>query len=95
MKEVKEIFESKTAGFIMSKGTKGNIIFSKKRDQAAKTGLFGGHKGMNFTLSCRVKLEPEEKELINRYKVEDYALTYRDVNGTSVPSETIWKLDNG
>jgi hypothetical protein len=45
-----------------------------RRDQAAKTGMFGGHKGMRFSLNCRVVLTPEESEIIERYKASDQVL---------------------
>jgi hypothetical protein len=46
-----------------------------RRDQAAKTGLFGGHKGMRFSLSCQVEISSDEQALIEKYKVHDYVLT--------------------
>jgi hypothetical protein len=49
-----------------------------KRDQKTQTGVFGGHKGMTFVLSCRVDLNPQEQELVSRYKAEMYPLTFTD-----------------
>ena len=49
-----------------------------KRDQKAQTGMFGGHKGMTFLLSCRVELTPEENQLVTTYKTETYPLTFTD-----------------
>ena len=34
-----------------------------RRDQAAKKGVFGGHKGMIFSLYCKVEISSEEQEL--------------------------------
>lgn len=45
-----------------------------KRNQADKKGLFGGNKGVDFTLSYKVELTPEEQELINKYKVQNEVL---------------------
>jgi hypothetical protein len=45
-----------------------------QRNQAAKTGFFGGHKGMRFSLVCRVALNPEEHQLIERYKAGEQVL---------------------
>jgi len=50
-----------------------------KRDQADVKGFFGGHKGVNFSLSIRVEITQEEKELIDRYKVGDYLLVSSDL----------------
>jgi len=47
-----------------------------KREQKEQKGMFGGHKGMTFLLSCRVELTPEERELIAKYKAEEQPLTY-------------------
>ena len=43
-----------------------------KRDQKAQTGMFGGHKGMTFLLTCRVVLTPQEQQLIEKYKADQY-----------------------
>ncbi len=53
-----------------------NMKLIIKRDQLAQKGIFGGHKGMKFLLSCRVELSPEEEALVEKYKVENYTLTY-------------------
>jgi len=45
-----------------------------KRNQADRKGLFGGHKGVNFTLSYRVELTPEENDLVQKYKVQNEVL---------------------
>jgi hypothetical protein len=67
-----------------------------RRDQEAKTGLLGGHKGMTFILSCRVELTPEEKALIAKYKADNEPLTYiKDKEGRSVPRYYVSTLVNG
>lgn len=45
-----------------------------KRNQADVKGLFGGHKGVNFSLHGRVEVTEAEKALISKYKVGDYIL---------------------
>ncbi|MCL5772854.1 MAG: hypothetical protein M1536_00545 [Firmicutes bacterium] len=67
-----------------------------KRDQVAQTGFFGGHKGMSFTLTCRVDLTEQEKALIAKYKAENYPLTFTGYHdGTQVPKDTISSLTQG
>lgn len=45
-----------------------------KRSQADVKGLFGGHKGVAFSLASRAEVTPEEAALIERYKVGDHVL---------------------
>lgn len=67
-----------------------------KRDQKAKTGIFGGHKGMSFVLSCRVELTPDERELIAKYKAEYHPLTFiTDRDGKEIPKWTVSNLLQG
>jgi len=66
-----------------------------RRDQAAKKGLLGGHKGMRFSLSCRVEISPEEDELIRKYKVHEYPLTWRETDRGNVPGLTVQDLTTG
>lgn len=66
-----------------------------RRDQAAKKGMFGGHKGMKFKLECRVELTDDEEQLVEQYKVHDHVLTWHTVNGQDVPGETISNLVRG
>jgi hypothetical protein len=42
-----------------------------KRDQAQQKGLFGGNKGVSFSVSFRVDFSSEEKALIEKYKLGD------------------------
>lgn len=66
-----------------------------RRDQAAKKGLFGGHKGMTFSLYCKVLLTEDEHALINKYIVDDYVLTWRDGDNGQYPGVTVRGLVNG
>ena len=66
-----------------------------RRDQSAKKGLFGGHKGMNFSLFCRVEISQEEQELINKYKVQEHVLTWREYQDSQVPGLTVQDLVQG
>ena len=67
-----------------------------KRDQQAQKGIFGGQKGMTFLLSYRVELSPEEEALVEKYKVEDYVLTYTtNRDGTKLPKDTVRRLMQG
>jgi hypothetical protein len=45
-----------------------------KRNQADVKGLFGGHKGVKFSLSGRCEISPNERSLIEKYKIGDYVL---------------------
>lgn len=45
-----------------------------KRNQADVKGLFGGHKGVNFSLVGRCSVTEAEKALIDKYKVGGYIL---------------------
>jgi len=66
-----------------------------RRDQKEQKGIFGGHKGMMFLLSCRVELTEEEKELIARYRAEEEPLTFKTVGDTQVPGLKIGDLVQG
>jgi hypothetical protein len=46
-----------------------------KRDQADMKGVFGGHKGVQFSLYYRLVLTPEEEQLVGRYKLDNHVLT--------------------
>ena len=45
-----------------------------KRNQADVKGFFGGHKGVNFSLSGRCDITSDEQALIAKYKVGEYNL---------------------
>lgn len=65
------------------------------RSQVARKGMLGGNKGVEFTLSCRLELTPEEAGLVAEYKLEAYPLTWRNINGARVPDDTISGLVAG
>ena len=50
-----------------------------KRDQAEKKGMFGGSKGMAFSLFGQCHITAEEKALIDKYQVERYPLTKKTI----------------
>lgn len=41
------------------------------RNQVDQKGLFGGHKGVSFSLNYKLDMSDEERELIAHYKVGD------------------------
>lgn len=53
------------------------------RDQSAKTGLLGGHKGMRFKLDAQLVLTPGEQELVKQYRMENTLLCSNDENSKS------------
>lgn len=65
------------------------------RSQADIKGFLGGHKGVSFTLSYRLELTSEEGELVERYQLLDYPLTWTDYQGTQMPDDTVGNLLNG
>ena len=66
-----------------------------RRDQAAKKGMFGGHKGMRFSLYCRVEISSEEQALIDKYKVQEHVLTWRETSNGQIPGMTVGDLTQG
>jgi hypothetical protein len=62
---------------------------SIKRSQQDVKGMLGGHKGVSFTLAYRLILTPEEQELVQRYKLEEYPITFTTYQGTQIPDDTI------
>ncbi len=65
------------------------------RSQAAMTGMFGGHKGVEFTLSYRLVLTAEEQTLVHEYRLEQYPLTWSTINGQRMPDDTIANMTQG
>ena len=65
------------------------------RSQQAQKGMLGGHKGVLFTLGYRLELTVEEGELVREYKLQDYPLTWIDVQGQRVPDATVGALLTG
>lgn len=62
------------------------------RAQAAKKGMLGGNKGVEFTLGYRLELSPDEAGLVSQYKLENYALTWMTVQGNRMPDDTIGNM---
>ncbi|MBI4800410.1 MAG: hypothetical protein HY794_17100 [Desulfarculus sp.] len=61
-----------------------------ERNQREKKGLLGGYKGVAFSLACKLELSPEEKDLVDRYIVGNYTLTYRTLSdGTQEAENTL------
>ena len=59
------------------------------RDQSEQKGLFGGSKGFSFSLSCRLELTEDEKQIIDKYKQWDIPVySYATTKGT----EASWSL---
>lgn len=66
-----------------------------KRNQQAQKGMLGGNKGVAFTLGYRLALSPEESQLVQEYRLSDYPLTYRTVQGSRIPDDTIGSMVQG
>jgi len=47
---------------------------------------------MTFSLYCKVEISPEEQELIDKYKVNDYVLTWREGDKGRIPGITVYSL---
>lgn len=62
------------------------------RSQADVKGFLGGHKGVSFTLAYRLELTPDEMELVRRYQLESYPLTWTDQQGIRTPDDTVGAL---
>jgi len=52
-----------------------------KRDQADKTGIFGGSKGVEFMIIFKVELTIQEVDLLEKYKIDNSILTKLNVKG--------------
>jgi hypothetical protein len=65
------------------------------RSQQDVKGMLGGHKGVSFTLSYRLVLTQDELELIQRYKLEEYPVTWRTFRDQRVPDDTIGNMLQG
>jgi hypothetical protein len=65
------------------------------RSQQDVKGMLGGHKGVSFTLQYRLELTTEETDLVSRYRLGSYALTWTSVQGTKVPDDTIANMVAG
>ena len=65
------------------------------RSQQDKKGMLGGHKGVEFTLSYRLELTDEESQLVQHYRLENYAVTTKKSDGVSMPDDTISNMVAG
>ena len=65
------------------------------RSQAAMKGMLGGHKGVQFTLSYRLELTADERDLVQQYKLEYYPVTWQTSNGVRMPDDTISNMLDG
>lgn len=50
-----------------------------KRDQADVKGIFGGHKGVSFSLYAKAEITNDEQALIEHYKIGEYILASYDL----------------
>jgi hypothetical protein len=66
-----------------------------ERDQQPVKGMLGGSKGVSFTLRYRLELTPDEEALVRQYKIEDYPVTFRTIQGTRMPDDTIGSMVRG
>lgn len=57
--------------------------------------MLGGHKGGTFTLAYRLLLDEDELELVRRYKLEEYPVTWRTFQGERMPDDTIGNVLEG
>ena len=66
-----------------------------KKDQADEKGIFGGHKGIIFSLYAKADISSEEIKLIQKYKVGEYVLTTYKVNSDITLDVTVDQLTHG
>jgi hypothetical protein len=66
-----------------------------RRSQSEKKGMLGGSKGFEFTLSYQLVLDAGESAIVDRYKLNDYPVTFRTVQGTQMPDDTIGSMRQG
>lgn len=65
------------------------------RRQQDMKGMLGGHKGVSFTLAYRLEPTPDETELVERYKLANYPITWRTDTGSRIPDDTIANMRDG
>ncbi len=65
------------------------------RSQQDVKGMMGGHKGVQFTLSYKLVLTDDEAALVQRYKLGEYALTWRTIQGNRISDDTISNMVQG
>jgi hypothetical protein len=66
-----------------------------RRDQADRRGMFGGHKGVDFSLAFQLLLSPVEAELVRRYKFEEMSLGTWMYQGAEVPITSVGEAIRG
>ncbi len=66
-----------------------------QRDQQAVKGMLGGNKGVSFSLSYRLELTSDEAALVEQYRLQEYPVTWRTVQGTRMPDDTIGNMVQG
>lgn len=65
------------------------------RSQQDVKGLMGGHRGVSFTLSYQLQLTSEETALVQRYKLENYPVTWSNTPQGRIPDDTIGNMVAG
>lgn len=65
------------------------------RNQQVDTDRKGRTKSVNFILNVQLQLTEHEMQIVERYRLHDYPLTYRTIQGTQIPDDTIGKLLQG
>jgi hypothetical protein len=68
---------------------------SIERSQQDVKGMLGGHKGVTFTLAYQLLLDQDELELVRRYKLEEYPVTWMTIQGERMPDDTIGNMVEG
>jgi hypothetical protein len=66
-----------------------------RRDQQEVKGMLGGSRRMSFTLRYKMELTEEESEVVRRYRLEYYPLTWRTIQGTRTADDTIGNMVEG
>ena len=66
-----------------------------KRSQTEVKGMLGGSKGFSFTLAYQVQLTPEEQEIVRKYKLGTYPVTFKTIQGNSIADDTIDSMTMG
>ena len=65
------------------------------RKQVESTGIFGGAKGYSFEVSMKLEVSSDEAALIDKYKVMDWAILWKEEQGTEVPELTVRGIIGG
>lgn len=65
-----------------------------KRSQKEKKGFLGGSKGFDFVINAKAQLNPDEKALIEKYKISNYILATLQIGNIPIHI-TVENLQNG